>query len=565
MDFDFTDDQESLRDAVRRWVDKGFGFERRHALAKAGGATREVYAELAELGLTGLAVPEAHGGMGFGAVEAMVVMEELGRGLVNAPYAAGRAGGAGAAGRRARGAAGRLAAEDRRRRGAGGAGACRSAPRATGCNHVGHARRRSRRRPGRSAAPRAWCRPATRPTPSSCRRASRGADDDAAGIGLFLVDARAPASACAATRRRTAPRAAELVLADTPATLITARRPGARSSTRSTSASPRSAPKRVGADGPAGGHHRRVHEHAQAVRRARIASFQALRHRIADVKMQLELGRSMSYFASLKLGEPAPQRRRALCAGQGAARPVACASSASSASRCTAASACTDEYIASHYFKRLTMLEMSLRRHAAPPGRGQRRACRTPPASLPDRRPSRRAGCAAATMPCACSRRHHRRRRPARSATSPTPRRPTGCTRGALPAAGAVCGVDVRGAAPGTRETDLLRPRQPGRAGARRAADRRQRLRAGCRRRRDALAGGARPSAVPVRARRAVPHRAGGGAVRPVGRRRRASAPMPTAGYAACEAAQRASRRRKAASAPAPAPRWASCSASSAR
>jgi len=37
MDFDFTDDQESLRDAVRRWVDKGFSFERRHAIAKAGG------------------------------------------------------------------------------------------------------------------------------------------------------------------------------------------------------------------------------------------------------------------------------------------------------------------------------------------------------------------------------------------------------------------------------------------------------------------------------------------------------------------------------------------------
>ena len=88
MDFDFSEDQESLRDAVRRWVDKGFSFERRHALAKAGGATREVYGELAELGLAGLVVPEAHGGMGLGAIEAMVVSEELGRGLVNAPYAA---------------------------------------------------------------------------------------------------------------------------------------------------------------------------------------------------------------------------------------------------------------------------------------------------------------------------------------------------------------------------------------------------------------------------------------------------------------------------------------------
>src|SRR5262245_20676834 len=89
MDFEFTDDQLSLRDAVARWVDKGFTFERRHGLAKKGGATREVYGELAELGLTGLLVSDAHGGMGFGAIEAMVVMEELGRGLVNVPYAAG--------------------------------------------------------------------------------------------------------------------------------------------------------------------------------------------------------------------------------------------------------------------------------------------------------------------------------------------------------------------------------------------------------------------------------------------------------------------------------------------
>ena len=88
MDFDFTDDQHALRDAVARWVQGSFSFARRHALAKAGGRTRDVYSELAGLGLTSLAVPAEHGGMGFGPVEAMVVMEELGRGLVNAPYAA---------------------------------------------------------------------------------------------------------------------------------------------------------------------------------------------------------------------------------------------------------------------------------------------------------------------------------------------------------------------------------------------------------------------------------------------------------------------------------------------
>ncbi len=44
MDFDFTDDQESLRDAVRRWVDKGFGFERRPELrlqSHAGAVARD--------------------------------------------------------------------------------------------------------------------------------------------------------------------------------------------------------------------------------------------------------------------------------------------------------------------------------------------------------------------------------------------------------------------------------------------------------------------------------------------------------------------------------------------
>ena len=69
-----------------------------------------------------------------------------------------------------------------------------------------------------------------------------------------------------------------------------------------------------------------------------IASFQALRHRIADVKMQLELARSMSYFASLKLGEAPAARRRALAQASCscANRPVM---SASNARNCMAASA----------------------------------------------------------------------------------------------------------------------------------------------------------------------------------------------------------------------------------
>src|SRR5450756_664170 len=81
MDFDFTDDQQQLRDAVRKWVDKAYTFERRRMTVKAGGFSREAFRELAELGLCGLYVPEKFDGMGMGPVEGMVVMEELGRGM----------------------------------------------------------------------------------------------------------------------------------------------------------------------------------------------------------------------------------------------------------------------------------------------------------------------------------------------------------------------------------------------------------------------------------------------------------------------------------------------------
>ncbi len=79
---------------------------------------------------------------------------------------------------------------------------------------------------------------------------------------------------------------------------------------------------------------------------------------MADVKMQLELARSMSYFASLKLNAPAAQRRRAMaqakCSWARAMRFVG--------QQCVqlhGGIGVTDEYIASHYFKRLTLLEMT--------------------------------------------------------------------------------------------------------------------------------------------------------------------------------------------------------------
>ena len=85
MDFDFSDDQQALRDAVAKWVEKSYGFERRQRIVAGGGFDRAVYNELAELGLTGIYISEDHGGLGMGPVEAMVVLEELDKGIVMEP------------------------------------------------------------------------------------------------------------------------------------------------------------------------------------------------------------------------------------------------------------------------------------------------------------------------------------------------------------------------------------------------------------------------------------------------------------------------------------------------
>lgn len=68
MDFEFTDDQDQLRDAVRKWVKRSYTFEHRRSSESSGGFSPDAYSELAELGLTGLYVPEEYGGVGMGPV-----------------------------------------------------------------------------------------------------------------------------------------------------------------------------------------------------------------------------------------------------------------------------------------------------------------------------------------------------------------------------------------------------------------------------------------------------------------------------------------------------------------
>ena len=81
-------DQVALQEAVRAFGESRCSSETLHELAEAGGPTRQLWQELAEMGVFGLCVPEEQGGAGLGWVEAMVVFEELGRSLVPGPLAA---------------------------------------------------------------------------------------------------------------------------------------------------------------------------------------------------------------------------------------------------------------------------------------------------------------------------------------------------------------------------------------------------------------------------------------------------------------------------------------------
>jgi len=86
MDFELNDDQTMLQDSLQKFIQKDYTFDkRRAALNTQNGYSADVWTQLAEQGVLGIGLPEEHGGFG-GEVEVMVVMEQIGRGLVLEPF-----------------------------------------------------------------------------------------------------------------------------------------------------------------------------------------------------------------------------------------------------------------------------------------------------------------------------------------------------------------------------------------------------------------------------------------------------------------------------------------------
>ncbi|MCU0943481.1 MAG: acyl-CoA dehydrogenase family protein [Hydrogenophaga sp.] len=348
MDFDFSDDQVALRDAVQKWVEKGYGFDRRRATVAAGGFDRAAWRELAELGLTGLYVDEDHGGLGMGPVDGMVVMEELGRGIVLEPLLQALVAG---------GVIGAYGPDDVKSawlpRLASGEALVVLALQERGARY-----RLDRVATTASSAGGGW-------TVSGHKHLVPAADQADAFLvpavangkpALFLVEARANGVKTTGHLTQDGSRAGDLVLDNAPAVLVSANGQaalehavdigiaatcaeavGAMDKTLAITVDYMNTRKQFG---------------------VAIASFQALRHRVADMKMQLELARSMSYYASLKLNAPADERRAAMARAKvqvgNAMRFVG-----QQSVQLHGGIGVTDEYIVSHYFKKLTQLEMT--------------------------------------------------------------------------------------------------------------------------------------------------------------------------------------------------------------
>lgn len=87
MNFDFSDEQRMLREQARRFLSEASHFQGlRERIASDDRLDHELWRKVAELGWLAVAIPEEHGGLGLGALELCVLAEEFGRSLAPVPF-----------------------------------------------------------------------------------------------------------------------------------------------------------------------------------------------------------------------------------------------------------------------------------------------------------------------------------------------------------------------------------------------------------------------------------------------------------------------------------------------
>jgi len=362
MDFDFSEEQRLLDETVRRLVKDEYGFEKRKAyLAEPDGFSRKLWARYADLGLLGLPFPESEGGFGGSPVETMIVMESFGRGLVLEPFLASIILGGGLlalAGtptqRKAilpRVAAGNLllAFAHGERQARYGLADVETAARRDGSGFILEGKKGVVLHGGSADK-----------FVVSARTAGHARDKG--GIGLFLVDAKAKGVSVRGYPTVDGLRAAEVTLervrVDSDAVLgqpdggyeaierivdraiaaLCAEAVGIMETLNATTLEYLKTRKQFGVP---------------------IGSFQALQHRMADMMVEQEQAKSMAVLAALSADlDDARERRRVISAAKvqigKSGRFVG-----QQAIQLHGGIGMTDEYVAGHYFKRLTTIDQT--------------------------------------------------------------------------------------------------------------------------------------------------------------------------------------------------------------
>ncbi|HEU4969746.1 acyl-CoA dehydrogenase family protein [Sphingomonas sp.] len=359
MNFTYNETQEMLRDTLARFLADTYDFEtRRKMVASDAGRDPGIWRALAtELGILGAPFAEDQGGLGGGAVENMIVMEQLGEAIAIEPYLQTVVIGGGALK-----ATGGAQAEALITQIIGGDAIIAFAYAEPQSRYELHNLRTAAKKDGAGwvlnghkavvyAAP--WA------THLLVTARTGGSQRDPDGVSLFLIEANRPGIV-----RRDYPtvdgfRASEIYFENCslPGDALVGSEGGALPLVEQVVDEATAA---ICAE--ATGVMRRLHAGTMDYARQRkqfgrpISEFQVLQHRMVDMFMEVEQAASMTLMATLKLDLPAPERMAAVSQAK-AKIGKGLKFVGQNAIQTHGGIGITDELAIGHYFKRATMIE----------------------------------------------------------------------------------------------------------------------------------------------------------------------------------------------------------------
>jgi alkylation response protein AidB-like acyl-CoA dehydrogenase len=361
LNFEFSDEQRQLHDAVERYLNEEYGFDRYQSIKRSdAGWDTSIWRGLADLGVLAIAVPVAQGGLGFGPLETLAMMGDCGRSLLLEPVLSSAV----IATAALRALADETPAAELLSGMATGEKIAVLAHFESGARFESQWVSTSARRAGdgyRLDGHKGVVMHAAAADTLLVSARTAGAPGDAQGVSLFLVPRAAPGVVLDGYPTVDGQRAADVYLqgVELPA--------GSRLGAEGQALAPIEAALDIGlaalcADA-VGVMQALVDATVEYVRQRQqfgqpIGRFQALQHRIADMLIHLEQARSMSYLAALRCSDTnVGERRQALSAAKAvmgqAARFVG-----QQAVQLHGGMGMTDELRVSHWFKRLTAAQL---------------------------------------------------------------------------------------------------------------------------------------------------------------------------------------------------------------